>query len=187
MKPRFANKYSVPPGGKFFCEIGGRMYEGRNFDEICGKVRPILAASGSKESAEDVIAAYMCPRLGPSGSWFCKGDFKDSDAVREHEAMENSERFFGLRVVPFDVIQKRLERCLACREHCRAWCITCNGHLTRVVTGFGGSRPELPIDRGTGVCRCARAYESAIASVDYPDGWTIWEGVPETCWRNADV
>lgn len=185
MRPRFANKYSVPPGGKFFCEIGGRMYEGRNFDEICGKVRPALAALGSKASAEDVIAEYMCPRLGPSGSWFCRGDFRDSDAVREREAMENSERYFGTKVVPFDVIQRRLERCLACPMHYRGWCLTCNGHLDRMVAGFDGARPRLPIDVGTGICKCARAYESVICSVEHDD--KVWEGVPETCWRLKDV
>lgn len=181
----FASPYSVPPGGKFFCEIGGRMYEGRNLQEICSKVRPVLAALGNRDSAEAVVAAYMCPRLGPRGSWFCKGDFEHSDAVREREAMENSEHYFGMKVVPFDIIQKRLETCMACKMHYRGWCLTCNGHLTRMISGFNGSRPQLPIDVGTGVCKCARAYETAIASVEHSG--KVWEGVPETCWRLKDV
>lgn len=163
------------------------MYEGRNLQEICAKVRPAMVALGIPGTAEETVAAYMCPRLGPTGSWFCKGTFEHSDAVRAIEALENSERYFGMKVVPFDIIDARLAKCLACRKHFRGWCLTCNGHLDRVLRGFGGSRPRLPRDIGTGVCTCARAYEMAIASVEYGEKDAKWEGVPETCWRNADV
>lgn len=163
------------------------MFEGRNIQEICSKIRPVMARLGIPGTAEEIVAAYMCPRLGPTGSWFCKGEFKDSNAVREREALENSEPYCARKVVPFDVIEERLQKCLACQQHYRGWCLTCNGHLDRVINGFGGSRPRLPEDVGTGVCKCARAYEMAIASVEYKKGEKIWEGVPETCWRNTDV
>lgn len=187
MRPRFANPYAIPPGGKFFCEVAGKMYEGRNLQEICSKVRPAMVRAGIRGTAEELIAAYMCPRLGPTGSWFCKGDFKDSDAVRSSEAIDNSLPYGSRRVVPFDVIEKRLAICMACQKHYRGWCLTCNGHLDRVISCFNGSRPRLPEDVGTGVCKCARAYEMAIASVEYPENERIWEGVPETCWRKHDV
>lgn len=187
MKPRFANPYAVPPGGKFFCELNGRKYEGRNLQEICAKVRPAMVAFGIPGTAEEIIAAYMCPRLGPGGSWFCKGDFENSNSVRSGEALENSEPFFKRRLVPFDVIERRIARCMECRQHYRGWCLTCTGHLDRILSGFGGSRPRLPQDIGTGVCKCARAYEMAIASVDYDVGEKVWEGVPEDCWRLRDV
>jgi len=187
MSVRFENPYAAPPGGKFFFEHEGERVEGRCFQEIAPKVRKLMDKYSIPGSAELVLAEYMCPRLGAGASWFCKGQFQASNDVRSTEALDNCKPYYGKTLAAFDVVERRLEKCLACPKHFRGWCLTCTGHYNHMMLGFRGQRTELPIDRGTGVCLCARAYEAAIASVEYGKDDKIWEGVPDTCWRKEDV
>lgn len=187
MSVRFDNPYASPPGGKFFFEANGERVEGRCFQEIAPKVRSLMAKYKIPGTAELVLAEYMCPRIGPAANWFCTGAFKRSDDIRAIEALDNCKPYYSRRLAPFDVVERRLERCLSCPKHFRGWCMSCVGHLDRISAGFKGARTELPIDRGTGVCTCARAYEAAIASVEYGKDEKVWEGVPDTCWRLEDV
>lgn len=185
--PMFVNPHAAPPGGLFFYELEGERVEGRCFQEIAPKVRKLMEKHGLRGSAELEIAAYMCPRIGPAASWFCKGKFDGSTDIRSKEAIDNCAPYYRKELVPFDVMERRLERCLACTQHFRGWCLTCTGHYNHMQLGFRGKRSELPIDRGTGVCKCARAYEAAIAAVKYGKDEKIWEGVPDNCWRKEDV
>lgn len=184
--PRFVSIMSPPPGG-FVFETHGERVTGRCFDEIAPKVRGLMAKYGIAGTAEAAVAGYMCPRLGPAAHAFCAGEFSASDDVGRHEAVDNCEPYYSRQVAPFDVIERRLARCMTCPRHFRGWCLTCTGHHQRILNGFRGRRPALPVDRGTGVCTCARAYEAAVASVEYAPEEKIWEGAPETCWRISDV
>lgn len=184
---RFQNPYASPPGGMFFFEHEGERVTGRCFQEIAPKVRRLMEKYSIPGTAELVLAEYMCPRMGPAANWFCVGKFDRSTDIRSVEAMDNCKPYFAKPLAPFDKVERRLERCMACPKHFRGWCLTCTGHYERMMRGFRGMRTELPIDRGTGVCLCARAYEAAVASVEYGDADKVWEGVPDTCWRKNDV
>lgn len=187
MAVRFANPWSIPPGGYFF-EIDGDRAEGRSLPEMRPKVEAILARHGrAGESVELALANYMCPRLGRAAAWLCAGDFKAKSYVRPADALSGSARYATMPVAPFDAIQRRVSECMKCPKHERAWCTTCNGHLDRVIAMFGRSRPRLPLDAGAGVCTCAKAYVSAVASPAYGPDDKVWEGTPATCWRFRDV
>lgn len=181
----FVSTMTVPPGGYFY-ELGGDRVEGRCYQETVSKVATLMRKHGREGSPELELAEYMCPRMGPAASTFCRGDFTPSHDVTKHEAIENSLEYGKMPLVPFDVISKRLARCQACPKRFRSWCLTCAGHYSAILSSMGGRRPRLPADLTSGVCDCARAYEAAIASVDYGDK-PPWDGVPGTCWRIKDV
>ena len=184
IRPSFSSPTAIPPGGRFFCELAGRRYEGKTLSEVCEAIRPELARLQIRMPPEDFVAAYMCPRMGPAGSWFCKGLSRSAvSSFRPADVMSTSERYFGRRVVSSDEVSARLERCLSCPKHERRWCLTCPGHLARILDGFGKSRSRVALDPKSGVCTCVGAYESAVCSVKYDLGERIWPGVPRTCWR----
>lgn len=182
---RFRNiNMSAPP--TLFVEIGGERISGRSFMQIAPAVRAAMARHGVHGTAEQVIADYMCPRLGPSADLYCEGPVDEKDVITARESIENSLRYASLPVVTFDVIEARMVKCQSCPMHYRGWCATCNGHFAAMLSALGSSRPRLPVDATSGVCRCAKAYETMICSVDHGES-KVWEGVPDTCWRKTDV
>jgi len=184
---RFSHPWISLPGG-FFFEIDGDRAEARTLVELRPKAAAILARHGrGGESVDAAVAAFMCPRLGNDARWACSGEFRHEKWISPRDALAKSAEFGGRPVVPFDEVERRLAACSACPKHYRGWCLTCNGHLERVLSLFGGARPRLPADSGSGVCRCTGAYEAAMVSVAYGEGDEVWEGAPETCWRRRDV
>lgn len=184
IRPSFSSPTAIPPGGRFFCELAGHRYEGKTLVEVCDAIRPELDRLRIRMTPEDFVASYMCPRLGSVGHWFCKGIPRGAaSGPYPADIMSASERYFGMKTVSAEEVSARLERCLSCPKHERRWCLTCPGHLARILDGFGKSRPRVALDPKSGVCTCAGAYESAVCSVAYGPDDRIWLGTPKTCWR----
>lgn len=178
----FRNANLVPRGG-FFFELNGEKVSARHFCDIERPVADMLRRAGLTCTVEEAVANYMCPRIDEA-DWFCTGNFHASK-IRPAEALKNTVAIVpGRDVVPFDEVEHRLRICMSCPMHTRDFCVTCTGHLERVLSMFGGRRTTVPEDAGSGICKCCKAYESGIASVVYADGDKIWEGAPDICWRN---
>lgn len=175
-----------PPGGMFFYETHGERVAARTFIEIAPQVRALMAKYNIPGTAEMELAAYMCPRIPDAGS-YCRGATVPSAHVVPHVAIKNSLPYCSRPVVPFDEIERRLRACAKCPHHRRDWCPTCSGHVSQIMSAFGGRRKKVPEDTLSGVCQRAKAYEMAIASVEYGEGEPAWEGTPGTCWRNTRV
>lgn len=174
---------NIAPRGGFFYEINGEAVSAPHFCLIEGPVKELMRKYHVQGTAEEAVANYMCPRI-PEASWMCTGSFSRS-VIRPAEALSNSFSIMdGKEVVPFDDIEKRLRVCMSCPKHTREFCVTCTGHMERILRYLSGRRPKLPEDNGTGICKCCKAYESAVASMEYRDGDAMWDGAPETCWRN---
>ena len=182
----FVDSNVIPPGGLFFYEAHGERATGRTLVEILPKVRAIMARHGIPGLAESALAAYMCPRI-PNPGMYCRGPQVPSAHVRPHVAIKESLPYCRRQVAAFDEISRRMRICQECPAHAREWCPTCSGHVSAMMSAFGKRRTELPEDTLSGVCQCAKAYELAIASVEYGEDEPVWEGVPDTCWRKADV
>jgi hypothetical protein len=175
---------NVAPLGGFFYELNGERVTGRHFCEMEGPVRALLRKYHRTETVEEAVANYMCPRI-PEASWLCTGGFKESK-IRPAEALANSINLTsGRDVVTFDEIERRLRVCMACPMHTREFCVTCTGHIERIILMFDGRRRKVPEDAGSGICKCAKAYEAALASVAYGKDEALWEGVPNICWRKT--
>lgn len=183
----FKDTRATPPGGVFFYVApGGERVEGRHFSEIERRVAALLEKYHDPRSVERAVAEYMCPRIS-GADWFCQGPVVASPSVRPPQALSNSLPYCRRSMVPFDVIERRMQVCLSCPKHVREWCPSCTGHLARLDREMRGRRPHLAEDRPSGVCSCAKAYEYALASVEYAPGEPIWEGTPDSCWRKTDV
>lgn len=182
----FKDVNNVPPGGMYFYETHGERVTGRTFLEIKPKVMALMEKYGIPGLAEQAVAEYMCPLI-PNAGAYCRGDNVKAEHVRPHDALNNSLPYCDRQVVPFDRIERRMQICVTCPKHARDWCPTCSGHVSTMRKAFGKRRTELPEDRLSGVCQCAKAYEIAIASVEYPTDEKIWDGAPDTCWRKTDV
>lgn len=176
----------IPPYGLFFYETHGEKVVGRTFLEIEPKVRALMAKYSIPGLPEQEVAAYMCPRLPDSGR-YCRGKTVAPRHVRPQEAIANSLPYCSRNLVDFAEISRRLRICAKCPKHARDWCPTCSGHVAKMESAFGGRRPRQPEDAVSGVCQCAKAYEIAIASVEYAKDEATWDGVPGTCWRKTDV
>lgn len=175
---------NVAPQGGFFYELNGEKVTGRYFCDIEPKVRALLRKYRLTLSAEEAVAEYMCPRI-PEASWMCTGGFTKAK-IQPSEALKNSKLISeGRDVVPFDEIERRLRTCMACPMHTREFCVTCTGHMERILLYYGGRRQKVPEDAGSGICRACKAYESAVASIEYRKDEAVWEGVPDTCWRKT--
>lgn len=185
MSVHFTNTGNSLRDGYFF-ELNGERVEGRHFCDIENRVRAMLRKAGMTCTAEEAVAAYMCPRIQEAG-WACKGmPVGSRPHILPADALRNSvTAVAGRHVVPFDEIERRIRICLGCQKHTREYCVTCTGHLERIMAMFSGKRPRVPEDSGSGICTCAKAYESAIASVDFKNSESVWEGVPDTCWRKS--
>ena len=182
----FHNVNNPPPGGLYFYETHGERVVARTFIEIEPKVRALMEKYGIKGLPEVEVAKYMCPRI-PNPGAYCRGSNVTAAHIRPHAAIVNSLPYCKRQPVAFDIIERRLQICHDCPQHARDWCPTCSGHVSRILHEFNGKRTSLPQDKLSGVCQCAKAYEMAIASVEYGDDEKIWEGAPDTCWRKKDV
>ena len=181
----FINVNNVPPEGYFF-EAGGERIVGRNYMEFEPRLRALMRKHRIPGLPESVLATFMAPHLADPGR-YVRGPAVRAAEVRGPEAFENSVQFLTKPVVPFGKIERRIAACTKCPMHYRGWCPTCTGHIERIRRAFGGARPALPCDAATGVCRCTKAYEAAMCSVEYGADEKIWEGAPDTCWRYNDV
>ena len=176
----------VPPGGLFFYETHGERVSARTFLEIKPKVMALMEKYNIPGIAEAEVARYMCSII-PNAGAYCKGKNVEPEHVRPSEAVRNSIPYCSRQVVPFDKIEQRLRTCAQCKRHARDWCPTCTGHVTTIMNLFNGRRKDLPEDTLSGVCQSAKAYEIAIASIEYDKDESVWDGAPDTCWRYEDV
>lgn len=180
--PRFCQTASiVPPGGSWFFQLGDEKVSSPVYELALRRVDALLKAHGVKTPADVALAEFMCPHMP---KWFCEGDVGHSPVISVKDATKAALPYFGMRMVPADVITRRMEECQACPMHRRDFCLHCNGLDEWIAQGFGLKRPALPADAASGCCSCAKTLEAVIASVEYAKGDSIWEGVPETCWRN---
>ena len=181
-----------PPGGRYFYERGNRRVSAIGRDAAIAEVSRILSVEGIDADPEEELATYVCSSLDPmSRAPLCEPVATSAPPgpppVTPKEAVENSVAMCrGRNVETFDRIESRLAVCLRCPEHERRWCPSCAGHFEKVMVSLSERRPRLPLDRMTGVCRRARAYESAVCSLHYGPDDPVWDGVPGTCWRNAE-
>ena len=180
-RARFASTTFVPPGGSWFFQIGDERVSSPMYDVAVKRVGELLARKGIDKRPEQALVEYMCPHMP---AWFCVGEVGHSPVITVKAACEKARPYFGMRVVPVDIISRRMEVCQACPKHRRDFCLHCNGLDTWVSDGFRNARPVLPVDTASGCCSCAGTMEAVIASVDYDKQDSVWEGVPETCWRN---
>ena len=176
----------IPPYGLFFYETHGERAVGRTFLEIEPKVRALMEKYSLPGLPEQEVAAYMCPRM-PDPGRYCRGASVAPKHVRPQEAIANSLPYCSRPLVDFGEIARRLRVCALCPKHARDWCPTCSGPVSRLEEAFKGRRPKQPEDAVSGVCQCARAYEIAIASVEYGKKEPPWDGIPDTCWRKTYV
>ena len=175
------------PGGYEFA-LGGDKVSARTAVEILPKVSALLLKHKVSAPAEIALAEYMCPRMGALARSFCKGDFGTVKCVRPAEALSGSAAYAKRPLVDFDTIQRRLAQCSKCPRHERHWCVGCTGaaaKLRAMMGGRGRRRPALPMDRFSGVCACAKAYEMVVCSVQYGDE-PVWEDAPDECWRRTE-
>ena len=187
MSARFSNPFlRVPPGG-FVLTIDGETVRSSVYLQFVERAYGLMQKHGVSGDPGGLAAEQMCPKLGPLARVYCTGSYKGGEAPLPAETLASSLVFCSRPVVAFDRIEARAARCLKCPKHKRPWCTSCNGHLARMMTAFGKRRPELPVDRGLGICMCARAYETVLCSVEYKANEPIWAGVPPECWRNNDV
>ena len=182
---RIRSRLAAPPGGVYFFERGGVRVEERSYDAAVAAVSRALRSLGdAKSDPEAELAAYMCPRVGRDARWFCESDAPAAPEVSARDALDGSLALVkGRLVAPFDRIESRLAVCRSCPRHERNWCPTCAGHFERVLSALDRRRPRLPADRLAGVCACAKAYESAVCSVEFGKDEAVWRDAPDTCWR----
>lgn len=181
----FVNLMDPPPEG-FFFEADGERITGRRWLEFEPKLTDLMRRHRISGLPESVLAEFMAPHLSDPGR-YVRGPAVLKAEVRGPEALANSATYLSRPVVPPDRIERRIAACSKCKMHFRGWCPTCSGHVQRMHQAFGGRRPSLPCDVATGVCRCTKAYEYAMCSVEYGADESVWEGAPETCWRYRDV
>lgn len=182
----FRDVNNPPPGGLYFYETHGERVTARTFIEIEPRVRKLMEKYHIGGLPEEEVARYMCSRIRDPGR-YCAGPEVPKANVRPHEAIDEALKYCSRQVVPFDVIERRMQVCHTCPKHSRDWCPTCSGHVSKMLDAFGGRRTRMPVDSASGVCQCARAYEMAIASVEYAADEPVWDGAPDTCWRKNDV
>ena len=180
--PVFFKNTNIAPHGGFFYETHGEKVSGAHFCDIEGRVRALMRKYNIPGTVEQVVAEYMCPRISEA-PYLCTGGSQKPATILPRDAMSASEAYVGRNVVTADEIMRRLRICMACPKHTREFCVTCTGHMQRILLLFNGRRTQVPEDRGSGICRCAKAYEAAIASVEYGEGEQVWAGAPDTCWR----
>lgn len=175
---------NTPPTGGYFFETHGEQVSAKYYCDMVAPVRALMQKYKIPGDVESVIASYMCPRI-PEAGWLCTGDFVPK-TILPREALEASLRYTTRHVTTFDRIQQRLRTCMNCPNHTRDFCVTCTGHMGQIMNRFGQARPALPEDRGSGICKCAKAYEVAIASVEFNPEEQVWPDTPDTCWRKTE-
>lgn len=190
-KMGFRSLLAAVPGGLYFYESNGRKVSTPSRDAAVAQVAAIMRDEGRDGDPETELATYMCAFLQPvHRDAICVplGPAKPGrPAIGPKEAVENSIALVsGKNVETFDRIEARLAVCLRCPRHERRWCPSCAGHFERVMVSLSARRPRLPLDRMTGVCACAKAYESAVCSIPYARNEPVWDGAPETCWRRTE-
>ena len=179
MRASFRSVSCPPPTGEFFLERDGDRISARTWAEFFPKVVAFMRKHGLSGAPEDVVADHMCPYLP---DWYCNGG--GYRQVTMKEARDGAERYFGMHVVPYDAIIRRLAACRACPMHDRSVCLTCTGALDWIASRFGRRRHRIPDDVPSGICRAAKTFESVVATVDLRGCDAVWDGCPDTCWRN---
>lgn len=183
MKAEFVRtKYLVPPGGTWFFDGYGEHVEDPIYDVAVRKVADLLRRNNDLTDPATALAAFMCPIMP---RWFCRGDAAPKLTIYAKDARDEAMNYFHRSLVPMDETTRRLEKCMACPMHRRDFCLTCGEHDRYVYDGFGGRRVKLPGDAASGCCLCAKTFEAVVASVAYGPDEPVWEGAPDTCWRNA--
>ena len=177
---RFKQTAFVPPGGQWFFQLGDDRVASPIYELALKRVADVLRSHGDDRNPAQALADFMCPHMP---AWFCEGETPHSPVITVKEACERARPYFARTPLPADLVSRRLERCQMCPRHRRDFCLHCNGLDEWISAGFRGRRPALPADSASGCCTCAGTMEAVIATVEYGEGDSVWEGVPETCWR----
>jgi hypothetical protein len=183
MAVRFQSVNATPAGGCYEYGIGDEIVTAKDRAGICRQVHLLRRKHGLETSGDGFryVMEYMCPRL-PDG--FCTSP-SHVKYLHAGEVKERTARLFALRCATSDVIERRMETCVACDRHTRnGFCVDCTGLLQWIYRGYAGRRGQLPADRALGVCLCDEVLAAAGATVaERP----LTEGVayPAGCWRVA--
>lgn len=176
----FRSKFVPPPGGEYFFQLGNDSFRVRSYHEAERRTREIMAKHGVQGYPPEVLAKFMCPYM-PDG--YCTENFGNRVFTMDKQK-DAALKYFSLPLEAYDVVEKRLDRCLVCPKHSRTFCLSCVGGLDWIRSMFRQARRILPVDRYAGTCTCAGTFASVVASIktDALPGWG--EDVPESCWRN---
>lgn len=180
---RFRNINATPPQGFYEYELDGVLVQDRSRFGIGAKVLALRRSKGLPVRGDGLsyVMEYMCPTL-PDG--FC--DQPSTVKVpRVRDVKARTAGFFGARLAPSDVAERRLVKCISCPMHTRrGFCIDCTGLLDWIRRGMPG-RGVLPADRASGVCLCDEILVAAGVSVAEAFCSPNVQ-YPETCWRLAE-
>lgn len=184
VRPRFTQtSHTVPPGGAWFFQLGDDRVFNPVYDIALRQVAAILKKYNDPRPADQALAEFMCPHMP---AWFCAGPVQHSPVIYGKDAAAAAPTYLARKLVPADMITRRMEACQMCPKHRRDFCLHCTGWDAQIREWFGFKRPELPVDDASGCCSCARTFEMVIASVEYGKDDPVWEGAPETCWRRME-
>lgn len=172
--------YYPPDGWYFYKDEHGEVRERSKLATIMA-MRRLFTESGRKVPYDPMVLVmeYMCPFL-PDGTCTEPSDVKVTTLA---QVQDNTRRFFGKSVAPYDVIEKRLLQCQVCPKHDKSFCPGCTSYPQWINSGFRGKRKPLPVDEACGVCVVDQTMVSAAASVADPD--SLGEEAPDGCWRKA--
>jgi hypothetical protein len=188
MLQSFRNRFSVPPGRRWFYQVPG----GNFVESVFGMDDCMIRASAAyREIGEDVpanldalIEDFMCQSL-PDG--FCTGKPTVSNptwnsVLHATQAMVKKAEAAG-KAGPqmMQELERRVKICQACPEHSVSMCITCSGLLSAFDAFRRGRRTAL--DRNVRVCRAAHGLLPAMIHLD-PDCVSAAPGftLPAECW-----
>lgn len=173
----FKSVMQTPPNGEWVFEHEGERISDVSWPRFHSKLMDLMMRHRIHGLPRDIAAEYMCPFLP---EWFCtSGGVKvtGSDVARA-----NAKPYFSKHLVSYDEMIARQEVCRNCPKHSRNVCLTCTGILNWIVNSFGGRRKQIPDDRMSGMCACAKTFAAVVTSVDARE-LPEWEDVPDNCWR----
>jgi hypothetical protein len=181
---QFRVKRIVPPGGKYFYQLGDSLFEAYDMRSLLLKVR--IHATVEKielpQNLEEVVVDYMCRKL-PND--FCYGSLDGRPRARVvtmakikditlAKARQNG------RVGKAEA-SRRAVTCANCAQDDRTLCPSCVGLLAWSRKLVGSTL--APRDEWLGVCNVDAASLSAVVHIDEknPEG-----DFPDNCWRKTD-
>ena len=135
--------YTVPPGGAWFFQIGDARVAHPVYAVALKLVDELLKRHGDPRPAAQALAEFMCPHMP---AWFCAGAAERSPVILPKEAANAAYPYMGRKLVPADIVTRRMETCQDCVRHRRDFCLHCTGYDEWVRTGFDHKRPALPVD-----------------------------------------
>ena len=171
----------VPPGRRYFYEVGGVTVEALTFEDLCRKVRSIHRERGEEPPTDlgDKIQHYMCLRL-PEG--FCYGSpgMDKRHVVITLSDVRNKTMKLAAgnpRVTPGEA-RRRGEACSRCRLNDQTVCPSCVGLVSWARRLAGQSVGAM--EEWLGICL---VDQTAIAAKIHMREISENDQYPDNCWR----